>query len=418
MASQRTRIITVTGTKGKTSVVRALHAVLQGLSTDPVLAVDTHRIVLGNTAIATYNSSKETSGLVPTVCPGRFLIHLADVHNPVAVLEASVGSSRGAGLGYRRHEIGIFTNVFDDHIGMAGYLRNRRDLARAKSFIFRQIRTGGYAVYNADEPLIRKQLAVIDKTRHIQKVACTLHPDRRTTKGADIVVTRVDDDIVVRDNKAVLASVPLASIPIFQNGKHVPSLYNALSIVAAIFAYTHRDVRHFNEVITVLGTYIPDQDGSRMVEVVDRSGLRVLIDFAHESESLKHIALFARTRIDKTGRVIGVVRLSGERSDAHIKATVKHFSPYYDRLVIYDKDAHNVDLLERQNRKPGDVPTLIAKAAKLPKDSVHIALDEESALVYAKGIATARDAIVYIVGSSSGGIKRVRSIFSMKGANE
>lgn len=415
--SSTTRIIAVTGTKGKTSVARAVHYVVGRMQKQPALLVDTHQVLLGNASIATYGDSKKTSGLVPTVCPGRFLIALKDIAEPVAVLEASVGSSRKSGLGYRSHEIGIFTNVFDDHIGMADYLRNRRDLAKAKSFIFRYIKTSGYAVYNADEPLIRKQLRTIDGQKNIKMIACTMRPNKWIVRHAHIVVTRAGDAIEVQRSGVVIARVLLNLVPIFLGGRHLPSLYNALSIVAALWAYCKQDGDLFAAAISYLSEYTPDSDGSRLVEVETQTGTRVIIDFAHESESLKHIALYAKSVIKPGGQVIGIVRLSGERSDAHIKATVKYFSPYYDRLVIYDKDAHNVDLLHRQNRKPGDVPRLIYEAAVLSEGMVHIAKDEESALAYAKRVATDKDVVVYIVGGSSGGLKRVQSIFNTKGVN-
>jgi len=413
MAHLKTRIITVTGTKGKTSVVRLLHHALQGLVQTPLLAVDTHRIVLGNEEISTFTQSKETSGLVPTICPGRFLLSLANSKTPIAVLGSSVGSSQEPGLGYREHEIGIFTNVYDDHMGVKEYLGSRKDLARAKSFVFKCIKKGGFAIFNADDDLVRSQLNAIDRSNNIKTIACTLNDEKRLDIPIDFVVTLCGENIVIRQGSRTKVSIPVDSMPWMYGGNHKPTLYDGLSVLAALWAFCRADAKLFRFAAQTLEDYLPDETGGRVVVKTAHKGTTVIIDFAHEAESLKHIANFARQLATK-GRIIWVVRLSGGRPDTHIMSTTERFAPNYDELIIYEKTNFQDRSYKRLNRKPGDMSELKQKTvAKIGIKST-VVLDETSALKLAERIAGSEDVVVYVINSSVGNYEFVNNIFHFK----
>jgi hypothetical protein len=125
-------ILAVTGTKGKTTVVRLLGDILS-VSHSPVLRVDTSGAYINGELRMGQERSKAIHGLVPTVSPGRMLTLLNDfpLDSAVAVLECSLGCSTSVGLGYRRHKVGIFTNVLEDHLGSKKSLSTKEGLADA-----------------------------------------------------------------------------------------------------------------------------------------------------------------------------------------------------------------------------------------------------------------------------------------------
>lgn len=389
---QKTRIITVTGTKGKTSVVRAIQYAIQNTQNEPVLSVDTHKIMLGDEKVSTFTKSWEVSGLLPTVCPGRFLLALADSKNPVAVLEASISSGGSAGLGYGAHEIGIFTNVYDDHIGSKPHLMSRRDLAKAKSFIFSSIKRNGFAVYNADNDLVVEQLSAIPKDKDISLIACSMNPEYRTSTADTYAVTVSDGAVIIRRGDEEMARISIDSLPWLFNGNHEPSLYNAMFILGALWAFYIDDAKHFRQAVSALEQYLPAEEGGRMVLRRSHKGARVILDFAHETVSLTHIAQFARTLITK-GKLIGVVRLPDGRPDEHIASTMQRFAPYFDKLVIYEHQTV-------KSRQAGEVAGIMHNAAKSVGVSTEVIVDERRALLRANDMSSEGDVIVYIIGST------------------
>jgi cyanophycin synthetase len=129
--------ITITGTKGKTTVSSVLATVLQSVESK-VLNVDTNGAYINGEMVMSKSDSQLIWDIVPTVAPGRFLYLL---HDPavkfdgqhhgnaegVAVLEASLGSGTLSGLAYYGHDVGVFTNVFEDHLGSRPDLNTRED---------------------------------------------------------------------------------------------------------------------------------------------------------------------------------------------------------------------------------------------------------------------------------------------------
>src|SRR5665811_1639645 len=97
-------IISVTGTKGKTTTVFVIDDILRKLGYN-VVKVDTTGHFVNGKRKSTLDDSKRVWHLVPSVCPGRYLweffSHPELCEKGVAVLECSLGSSATSGLGYR-----------------------------------------------------------------------------------------------------------------------------------------------------------------------------------------------------------------------------------------------------------------------------------------------------------------------------
>src|ERR1700757_674617 len=167
-------IISVTGTKGKTTTVAIVADVLRKFEHN-VLKVDTTGHFLGGERRSTLEDSKQAWRLVPSVCPGRYLwefhAHPELKENGVAVLECSLGCSASSGLGYRYHNVGVFLNVYEDHIGSSDRISSKEDIAKAKEFIFaRLLHVDAYAVFNADDPLVVSSLAALPVDEGITKI--------------------------------------------------------------------------------------------------------------------------------------------------------------------------------------------------------------------------------------------------------
>lgn len=386
---QNTRIIAVTGTKGKTSIARALHFVVNAISASPVLGVDTARIMLGKEQIAD-RSWSDYFGFGLTVCPGRALSYLAgrSIENPVAVLEVSVGSYF-KGVGYRNHEIGIFTNVYDAHIDGCT-IKNREDLARKKGkIIFDRIAQDGVAIFNADDELVVSNAVSLSKT--VTRVACTLRSNKMV--GFDYLVTIVDSKVVMYRGKKHVFSEDISDMLLAYEGKHEPSLYNLCFILSALWFYCKGDSTIFDRAMEALRLYIPSEEGGRMVIRTASNGAKVILDFAHEVNSIIQIADFGRKLTAKDGRVLGVVRITGSALDERIWTEAQKWTVCFDELIIYDKNSDGAV----NSRPVGEVPTIISVAAAKNGVSNVVVVHRKDALKTAYKKSNRGDVIIFIV---------------------
>ncbi|HVG43672.1 MAG TPA: Mur ligase family protein, partial [Longimicrobium sp.] len=71
----------------------------------------------------------------------------------VAVLETARGGILRSGLGYDACDVGVVLNVSADHLGLRG-IHTVAQLAAVKAVIPSVVRPGGFAVLNADQPLV------------------------------------------------------------------------------------------------------------------------------------------------------------------------------------------------------------------------------------------------------------------------
>ena len=86
---------------------------------------------------------------------------LKDPTVDVAVLETARGGIIRSGLGFDHCDIGVVTNIAADHLGLKD-VNTLEDLARVKSVVPRAVSRQGYAVLNAEDPLVYKMRELVD----------------------------------------------------------------------------------------------------------------------------------------------------------------------------------------------------------------------------------------------------------------
>lgn len=405
--------ISVTGTKGKTSVVRAIATVLAP-DVDHVLRVDTDGAWLDDELRISHNQSKELWGLAPANAPGRFMTLLADrVGSSLAVLEANLFCSKACGLGYSTHSIGIFTNVFEDHKGADKTLQTSADIARAKSFIFSRTREGGYAIYNADDQLVVDQLRRLPRKKTVTTIACALTKESLPVNGCAVYVEK--DTVWFRNPEGTTQQIALLSdfrmyVPGFAG-----SVYNVLFVVAALIAHANGEVP--NLLIDRFKSYLPSDENGRLAIFRTAIGTHIIFDYAHETQSLKAVAQLARNYTPR-GSVIGVLRLSPTRTPELIAETAQNIAADFDQFIIYDK----VDGVTRtpdatrnpfKKEKVGYTANIFADALMAcTANSVHMNIVEEQAVARAAGSATEHDTVVVIQGNDAATtLQHIKSYF-------
>jgi len=401
-------IITVTGTKGKTTTVAVIADVLQTLGKD-VLKVDTTGHFINGERKSTLEDSKATWHLVPSVAPGRylyeFLIHPELRDNGVAVLEASLGSSSVRGMAYAYHHVGVFLNVFEDHIGSSSRIQSKDDIAAAKSFVFSKIYSNGYAVFNADDEYVVKTLSEIpdERLEPITLIPCGItfaefDIDAHLNNGGIALTVNAEHELVVRtkDEDTVLAD--LKAIPWTFNGTFVPSVWNLLSAAGALYGHFGGTFpAGFREALEAVRL---DRFGGRLTMLQNDAGVKILADYAHEKVSLALVGELARTQVAEGGKVIGVVRLAHDRTDDLMRETGHVIADKYDQFVVYDKIDGHFRPAKNAARFPqivGRTSEIFANAIAEKNPSVDRILREDEAIARAAELAKPGDVVVIIV---------------------
>lgn len=402
-------IIAVTGTKGKTTTVAVLAQVLRRLDWN-VLRVDTTGHYINSERKSNVEDSKRIWGLVPTIAPGRYLFEFMQetdaAHQSVAVLETSYGSGSASGLGYRAHRVGVFLNVFEDHLGSSKRLQTPEDMAAMKSFIFRQIDQEGYAVFNADDARVVGRVGDIPAKKGVRLVACGLTFNAITQ---DEVFARGGAIVTVEDGWAVVKVNEQERYPVVDvrlvawtfDGKFTPSIYNLLHTIGAVFAlYDGHMPEGLGEIIQ--SSYLDAKNG-RLVLLQGKTGVRVLADYAHEAHSLQELATLARNLAGTNGKVLGVVRMPYDRTDKQLCETGAVIGRQFDTVIVYDKiDGHFRHPQARTSnprfsQQVGYTSRVVFDAVKESNPHSERILREDQALVRAAELARSSDVVVHIV---------------------
>src|SRR5215204_2926043 len=146
----RIPIIAVTGTNGKTTVTRMIAHILAdtganvGMTTTDGIYLNGEKLVKG-----------DTTG------PVSAKTILGDRAVNIAVLETARGGIVKRGLGYDWSDVGVITNISEDHIGQDG-IESVEDLMNIKALVAERVRSNGTLVINADDP---NSLRVLERAK-------------------------------------------------------------------------------------------------------------------------------------------------------------------------------------------------------------------------------------------------------------
>jgi cyanophycin synthetase len=408
----RVPIIAVTGTKGKTTTVAVIADVLKQLGNN-TLKVDTTGHFVNGFRKSTLEDSKKIWNIVPSKAPGRYLwefhVNPELQENGVAVLECSLGCSGPVGLGYQTHHVGVFLNVFEDHLGSNDKLKTRDDIAKAKRFVFAELsRDESYAVFNADDHRVVATLDDCwDEDRGITKIPIGLTFEffdvetHIANGGVAITVNNAGDKIIMKSKGSEIILADMTKIPWAFDGKFLPSVWNIMAACGAIYGHYHGQLP--DNFRAAMENVRLDKDGGRLTVLKAKNNAMIIADYAHEKVSLATIAKLAHEKVGKDGRVIGVVRMAYDRTDDIFYETGRVIGESFDDVIVYDKiDGHwRQPLVRGINVKfaqvVGKVSEKVANATREVNDNVHRIIREDEAVKYAAEIAKPNDVVVVIV---------------------
>ncbi len=356
-APSRVPIVAVTGTNGKTTTSRMLAHIMKGLGRK-VGMTSTDGIVVDERLVIRADASGPRSA--------RMVLQNPRVD--FAVMEVARGGILREGLGYDRNDIAVVTNIQADHLGMRG-VDSLEDLARVKSVVVEAVPRDGYAVLNADDPLVRQMRrrcsgTIVWFSMEPPGSAVREFIDERCRRGARAVVLEPSDRgemIVLKQGRR---SMPLAwthLLPSTFGGAARMNVANALAAAGAAFAAGAplHDIRQGLRTFTT--SYYLSPGRLNLVEV---KGAEVFVDYCHNPPGMERLGEFVEKYVEqKQGRTaerisrIGVVGAAGDRRDDDIRELARIAARHFDVLIL--REDQNL-----RRREPGAAAALLAEGAK------------------------------------------------------
>jgi cyanophycin synthetase len=318
-STARIPIIGITGTNGKTTTTRLMAHLVKsmgykvGFTTSDGVYIQNQMMMKGD---CTGPVSAEFVLKDPTV--------------DFAVLECARGGIVRAGLGFHRCDIGIVTNISEDHLGLGG-IDTLAQLARVKAVVVKSVMPSGYAILNADDD------HVYDMREGLEcKIAYfSMDPNNPRLKehlaknGIAAIYESETDTIYICKGSWRIRVEKAHDIPLTQSGK---ALFNVQNIMPAVLAgylrgFTVEDIKQ------ALQTFIPSsaQTPGRM-NLFKFKDFDLLADYAHNPAGFKVLKEYV-DRVDATHKV-GIISGTGDRRDEDIRELGRISGSAFDEIII------------------------------------------------------------------------------------
>lgn len=315
--SARIPIIAVTGTNGKTTTSRLIAHIVKSNGTR-VGFTTSDGIYVQNTMLM----KGDTTGPVSA----EFI--LRDPTVEFAVLETARGGILRAGLGFNKCDIGVITNIQEDHLGISD-IHTLEDLTRVKAVVIGAVKRSGWAVLNADN-----KYCIQVGTKADCNVAYFSMDESNPViiehcKKGGIAAIYESGYITVKKGDWKIRVEKVTHIPLTFGGSVDFMIQNVLAATLATFLWGYK----IEDIRMSLETFIPSlaQTPGRM-NTFKFKDFKVMVDFAHNANGFNGIKAYLKT-IEATEH-IGVISATGDRRDSDIRQTARIAAEMFDKIII------------------------------------------------------------------------------------
>lgn len=315
--SARIPIIAVTGTNGKTTTTRLIAHIVKnngyrvGFTTSDGIYVQNTLMLKG-----------DTTGPVSA----EFI--LKDPTVEFAVLETARGGILRSGLGFGQCDIGVLTNIQEDHLGLND-IHTLDDLSRVKEVVVSSVKKSGWAVINADNAYCVK----IGKKANCNVVYFSMDENNpvivKQSSLGNISCVYENGYITIKKGDWKIRVQKAAQIPLTFGGTVGFMVQNVLAATLTAFVWGFRT----EDIKTSLETFIPSaaQTPGRM-NIFDFKEFKIMVDFAHNPDGFNGIKQFLTT-IDSPQK-IGLIAGTGDRRDEDIREIGRIAAEMFDHIII------------------------------------------------------------------------------------
>ncbi len=313
----RIPIIAVTGTNGKTTTTRLIAHMAKmkgyrvGYTTSDGVYIQNRLLMKGD---CTGPASAEFVLKDPTV--------------NFAVLECARGGLLRAGLGFKRCDVGIVTNVSADHLGLKG-IHTIEQLAKVKGVIPETVLPEGYAILNADDELVYEMRRSLNCNLALFSMDEENPHIKALQKLGGVTAVYENGYVTLCRGTWKMRVMKAENIPLTYGGK---ALFMIQNILPAIIAANVRGIS-IEDMKMALETFIPSptQTPGRL-NLFHFENFDVLLDYAHNPAGMKALKDFT-DNLEATKKV-GIIAGVGDRRDEDTRELGSIAADMFDEIII------------------------------------------------------------------------------------
>ena len=316
-SNSRIPIIAVTGTNGKTTTTRLIAHIAKmkgkkvGYTTSDGVYIQNRLLMTGD---CTGPKSAEFVLKDPTV--------------NFAVLECARGGLLRAGLGFKKCDIGVVTNVAGDHLGLKG-IHTIDQLAKVKGVIPETVHKDGYSVLNADDDRvyamrnnIESQFALFSMDEQNPRIK------RHSSRGG-ISAVYENGYISIFRGEWKMRVAQAVNVPLTKGGKASFMIQNVLAGVLSCYLHGFS----IEDIKVAIETFIPSpsQTPGRL-NMFNFNKFDVLLDYAHNPAGLRALHKYVE-KLDGHPK-IGIVAGVGDRRKQDNFELGQISAEMFDEIII------------------------------------------------------------------------------------
>ncbi len=331
----RIPVAAVTGTNGKTTVVRLLaHLCAQA----------GHRVGMTNSDGIYVGKRRIDSGDCSGPRSARHVLLHPDVD--LAVFETARGGILREGLGFDRCDVAVVTKIgLGDHLGQ-NFIRTVADLAAIKRVVVESVAPTGMAVLNAQDPIVAAMAgSCAGRITYFARDAS--HPliETHCAQGGRVVFVDQGDLVFVEAGMQV--RMDLAAVPLTWRGAIGFQVENAMAGAAAAWAlgvdwmHIQAGLASFvNDAATVPGRF----------NVFDFRGATLIADYGHNPDAILALVEAVET-LPARHRTV-VISGAGDRRDQDLRRQTEILGDAFDAVILYQDQC-------QRGRADGEVLVLL-----------------------------------------------------------
>lgn len=313
----RIPIISVTGTNGKTTTTRLIAHIAKmkgyrvGYTTSDGVYIQNRLLMKGD---CTGPASTEFVLKDPTV--------------NFAVLECARGGLLRAGLGFKKCDVGIVTNVTSDHLGLKG-IHTIEQLAKVKGVIPETVLPGGYAILNADDDLVYEMRRTINCNLALFSMDEENPRIKALQKLGGITAIYENGYVTLCRGTWKMRIMKAENIPLTFGGKATFMIQN---ILPAIIAANVRGIS-IEDMKVGLETFVPSatQTPGRL-NLFKFENFSILLDYAHNPAGMRALQKFT-DNLEATVKV-GIIAGVGDRREEDTNELGSIAAEMFDEIII------------------------------------------------------------------------------------
>ena len=316
-ATSRIPIIAISGTNRKTTTTRLIAHMAKmkgykvGYTTSDGVYIQNRLLMTGD---CTGPASAEFVLRDPTV--------------NFAVLESARGGLLRAGLGFKKCDIGIVTNVAADHLGLKG-IHTVAQLAKVKGVIPETVLPEGTAILNADDDLVYAMRKNVECNVALFSLDENNTRIKAMQKRGGLCAIYENGYITICKGEWKIRVIKAVNVPLTYGGKATFMIQNVLPAVLTAYlkGFSIEDMK------VSLETFIPSatQTPGRL-NLFKFKNFQILVDYAHNPSGMRALKQFT-DNLEASVKV-GIIAGIGDRrlEDNNEMGTIA--AEMFDEIII------------------------------------------------------------------------------------